>query len=231
MQDPKRYATKIADTFESIEKIVQVDPKKKEEKHPDVFVSYCWANSHEAIKKASKGTKKSLGALDSRILVKFFDDNGINAWLDVDNLDSTTQMFGEITKGMNLAKSIKNLLLIYKLKIKSLSTLLKHVKIELSKINEKKIDKKFEKSISIDESNNYAYQELYELTQRNFLRQLIQFSEKNPTIRSYPRLFFLDLIDQKRFEKFKYKKIQMKKMRKTETKKKKKMESEDHHQN
>ncbi|RNA31785.1 putative serine threonine- kinase pats1 [Brachionus plicatilis] len=256
MQDPKRYATKIADTFESIEKIVQVDPQKKEEKHPDVFVSYCWANSHEAIKKGSKGTKKSLGALDPRILVKFFADNGINAWLDVDNLDSTTQMFGEITKGMNLAKVIvacvsdeyvesqncklefrfahislklpiikavvglgnewrKNEIAFlgsnypevnfqYELK-ESLSTLLKHVKIELSKINEKKIDKKFEKSISIDESNNYAYQELYELTQRKFLRQLIQFSEKNPTIRSYPRLFFLDLVDQKRFEKFKYK--------------------------
>lgn len=106
MQDPKRYATKIADTFESIEKIVQVDPKKFEEKHPDVFVSYCWANSHEAIKKGSKGNKKSLGALDPRSLVKFFADNGIHAWLDVDNLDSTTQMFGEITKGMNLAKII-----------------------------------------------------------------------------------------------------------------------------
>ncbi|RNA02711.1 putative serine threonine- kinase pats1, partial [Brachionus plicatilis] len=107
MQDPKRYSTKVADAFESIEKIVQADLKTEDEKkNPDVFISYCWANSHEAIKKGSKGTDKSLGWLDPRSLVKFFEKNGIHAWIDVDNLDSTTQMFGEITKGMNLAKVI-----------------------------------------------------------------------------------------------------------------------------
>ena len=106
MQDPKRYVTKIADTLESIEKIVQADPKKMEKKNIDVFVSYCWANSQEAIKKGSKSSKKSIGALDPRSLVNFFAENGINAWLDVDNLDPTTQLFGEITKGMNLAKVI-----------------------------------------------------------------------------------------------------------------------------
>ncbi|RMZ94163.1 putative serine threonine- kinase pats1, partial [Brachionus plicatilis] len=89
MKNPKRYKSKILDLIESIEKIINNGAKKEVEvKEPDVFISYCWANSHEAIKKGSKGTSKSLGWLDPRSLVKFFADNGIHAWLDVDNLDS-----------------------------------------------------------------------------------------------------------------------------------------------
>jgi hypothetical protein len=40
-----------------------------------------------------------------------------------------------------------------------------------------------------------AFQELYELTQRKFLKQVGQYSEKMSTVRPYPRLFCVDYID------------------------------------
>lgn len=87
-----------------------------------------------------------------------------------------------------------------------MTELLKHVKNELSKVKKNKSADTYDRSMSFFDSNNYAYQELYELTQRKFLRHLIQFSDNIATIRSYPRLFFLDLIDEKRFKRFRYKK-------------------------
>lgn len=47
-----------------------------------------------------------LGWLDPRSLAAYFKENGIEAWLDIQNLNSTTQLFGEITKGMNMASVI-----------------------------------------------------------------------------------------------------------------------------
>ena len=63
MQDPSRYAHKINDALESIEtqlKDVRID-RDLEKISPDVFISYCWANSHDAVHKGTKGTKTSLG--------------------------------------------------------------------------------------------------------------------------------------------------------------------------
>lgn len=45
---------------------------------------------------------------------------------------------------------------------------------------------------------------------------MIQFSDKSPTIRPYPRLFFLDLIDEKRLKNFKFKKDAISEKRNTE---------------
>lgn len=51
------------------------------------------------------------------------------------------------------------------------------------------------KSSDSDETNT-AYQELFELTQRKFLKQLAQFCEKmDSTSRPYPRLFCIDFIE------------------------------------
>ncbi len=44
-----------------------------------------------------------------------------------------------------------------------------------------------------------AFQELYELTQRKFLRQLYKFSEKLPNSKCYPKLFCIDLVDSSEF--------------------------------
>ncbi len=47
----------------------------------------------------------SLGWLDPRDLVNFFKENNISAWIDVHDLKGSN-LFGEITKGLNLAKVV-----------------------------------------------------------------------------------------------------------------------------
>jgi hypothetical protein len=63
MQDPRRYPHKLAEVVDSLErqiKDIRID-KEMRESPPDVFISYCWANSHDAVKKGTKSTQSSLG--------------------------------------------------------------------------------------------------------------------------------------------------------------------------
>jgi hypothetical protein len=81
IQNPKRFSHKIAELFEVIEK--QIKDAKKENKikeEIDVFISYRWSNSHDAVKKGTIAAENSLGWLDPRSLVDFFKQNKINAW-------------------------------------------------------------------------------------------------------------------------------------------------------
>ena len=103
MQDPNRYNSKIVEVFENVERQIK-DAKvaiKKDQKSPDVFISYCWQNSLDAISRGTKPTKTGVGWLDPRSLASFFAQHGIEAWLDVQELSSSTTLFSEITKGIN----------------------------------------------------------------------------------------------------------------------------------
>lgn len=56
MQDQKRYAAKLIETLDAVERYlseVKID-KVILDKRPDVFISYCWSNSHDAVKKVYK---------------------------------------------------------------------------------------------------------------------------------------------------------------------------------
>lgn len=59
---------------------------------------------------------------------------------------------------------------------------------------------------------------MYELTQRKFLRQLIQISDKQSTIKSYPRLFCIDLIHESKVEECRRLKNQILKQKKAQDK-------------
>ena len=74
--------------------------------------------------------------------------------------------------------------------------MLKVVKEELEKVKSRKQDNKNDtKSVEQDvDNNNNAFKELYELTQRKFLKQITQFSEKMSTPKPYPILFCVDFI-------------------------------------
>ena len=64
MQDPKRYSHKITELFDTIERQIKKSKKdEKKEKPIDVFISYCWSNSHDAVQKGTKSTKTSLGKI------------------------------------------------------------------------------------------------------------------------------------------------------------------------
>lgn len=56
MQNPKRYDNKLNELIELIEQVQNSDQKHIVKDEPtDVFISYCWTNSHDA---ASKGIPK-----------------------------------------------------------------------------------------------------------------------------------------------------------------------------
>lgn len=77
MQDPRRVTVKLNEILEGIERNI-VDTKSDknlEDDPPDVFISYCWKNSHEAVKKGTTMTETSLGWMDPRKLVEFFAKN------------------------------------------------------------------------------------------------------------------------------------------------------------
>ncbi len=51
-----------------------------------------------------------------------------------------------------------------------------------------------------DDFNSHAFQELYELTQRKFLTEVIKIAGKMQTVRHYPRLFCVDLIEKHKLQ-------------------------------
>ena len=53
---------------------------------PKVFISYCWTNSHEAIKNGTKEIKGALGWADPRKFKEHIENKGIQCWMDVDRV-------------------------------------------------------------------------------------------------------------------------------------------------
>ena len=100
MQEPKRLQFKFKELLESVERnIGDIKIERGTEAVVfDVFISYCWKNSHDAVAKGTKGTETGLGALDPRTLPEFFKSHGINAWIDCEELPVSANLFGEITK-------------------------------------------------------------------------------------------------------------------------------------
>ncbi len=208
-------------------------------------------------------------------MVENFKENGINAWLDVKEVSGGSNLFGEITKGLNLAKLVvacfsdeyvesQNCILEFKFAHVSLKipiikvivgkgnewrrhelaflsgiypefnlqtenngkiyiyliyinnivlfnfyfldayfNLLNTVKTELAKIEQTKVkennNQENEENIN-DNDNTTAFQELYELTQRKFLTQLTKFCNTMHTVKEYPRLFSIDLIEKHKID-------------------------------
>jgi hypothetical protein len=88
MQDKNRYAVKLVEMLEILERQLQIKETGQIKKSSsvdddndtpaDVFISYCWANSNEAVKKGTKPTRDhkgnvtSIGWLDPRTLLQYF---------------------------------------------------------------------------------------------------------------------------------------------------------------
>lgn len=109
MQDPSRITHKLAELCETLDRQLGIDEKRSNGHHktaPDVFISYCWANSHEAVKKGSKASSNSLGWLDPRHLKEILESHGISVWLDVNESSNSSNLFNEITKGINKARVV-----------------------------------------------------------------------------------------------------------------------------
>lgn len=80
MQNPKRYEHRIHELLDMVEQEKTSSNKNQQLKDQptDVFISYCWANSHDAISKGTKPTETSIGWGDPRILKVNFTSYGIS---------------------------------------------------------------------------------------------------------------------------------------------------------
>ena len=48
-----------------------------------MFLSYCWSNSHAAVKLGTREQEGSLGATDPRDIKNKFEENGLSCWIDI----------------------------------------------------------------------------------------------------------------------------------------------------
>ena len=75
----------------------------QKEQHPECFISYCWSNSHEAIKLGSRRIHGALGppSSDPRQIQKDLEAAGIPCWLDVNKV-------GEVSKKSGCGHFVEN---------------------------------------------------------------------------------------------------------------------------
>uniref|UniRef100_A0A1I8IUS2 TIR domain-containing protein n=1 Tax=Macrostomum lignano TaxID=282301 RepID=A0A1I8IUS2_9PLAT len=73
----------------------------------DVFISYCWANSQEAVKAGhGKATSRSIGFGDPRKLKKHLEEaGGLSCWIDIERLGENG-MFEDLCQGLKACKLV-----------------------------------------------------------------------------------------------------------------------------
>jgi leucine-rich repeat kinase 2 len=107
LRELSRFKHKIAELCEVLDNQLGFDRsleiEEKKDIAPDVFISYCWMNSHDAVSKGTKKSSTGLGWLDPRNLKKTFGSHGMNVWLDISDSSNSSNLFNEITKGLNKA--------------------------------------------------------------------------------------------------------------------------------
>ncbi len=60
MQQEERFVVKMTELIENIER---QNLEKSDHVEPDVFISYCWSNSLDAVQKGTKKTPSSIGKI------------------------------------------------------------------------------------------------------------------------------------------------------------------------
>uniref|UniRef100_A0A1I8IUY9 non-specific serine/threonine protein kinase n=1 Tax=Macrostomum lignano TaxID=282301 RepID=A0A1I8IUY9_9PLAT len=96
------YEGQLAEVIKDVSAAVETSnqkPSDDDSRDKDVFVSYCWANSHDAV---AKGTRNgALGCEDSdpRRLRERLEAEGIRCWLDVKDT-GTRSLFEDISSGL-----------------------------------------------------------------------------------------------------------------------------------
>ncbi|ELU16141.1 hypothetical protein CAPTEDRAFT_214304 [Capitella teleta] len=192
------YDEKFEELWGQIRRKLKAMPNNQSDKK-DVFLSYCWMNSAQALKVGTKGREGSLGAIDPRDMKEYLEKQGISCWLDIE-CAGKEGLFEDIAEGMRKSKLVLacvsdevGMLSIGYPKINFQATnenaypqLLSHIDKVLTPLKEGG-------KREVEENQGPStYQELYELAQRKFLRQVSSYvDEVHDGL--YPRLLVADL--------------------------------------
>ncbi|CAF1552784.1 unnamed protein product, partial [Didymodactylos carnosus] len=106
MQEKKRYELKMQEIIERL----QHDKTKNEferlrDQPTDVFISYCWTNSYDAVSKGTKSTSTSLGWGDPRTLKDFLEQRDLSVWMDITRLGKSGVLH-DIVQGLKKTKVV-----------------------------------------------------------------------------------------------------------------------------
>ncbi|XP_033749498.1 LOW QUALITY PROTEIN: uncharacterized protein LOC117334139 [Pecten maximus] len=241
------YKTKFAELLTTLQKNEQLSLTRPETSN-SCFISYSWVNSRSAVDSGTRELSGAIGPGDPRELKNYLEEHGVGCWIDIEQVNVNDQLFSRIAKGMSEARIVvacvsdeyaesktccKELRFALQLGLPvviaivgtgerwkrteigfhSLSfptvsfqqhnnnaceDLLKLV--QKNMLSERKDDaeeKKKKKDKSNEEKANRSFQEMYELAQRKFLRQIASYAS-NQDIGNYPRLFVIDVIQSKK---------------------------------
>ncbi|CAF1146931.1 unnamed protein product [Adineta ricciae] len=250
MQNPKRYDNRILELVDLIEQENESNSKSKQQlrdEPTDVFISYCWANSHDAVHKGTKPTATSIGWADPRSLKDYLEGRGLSVWMDITRLGNSGVLH-EIVQGLKNTRLViacvsdeytqsevcRNEFLFAKNTLR-LPVILavfgngdkwRTTEVGMCSLTCQQINFQFENPTAFEDifvliqndlpkrntsmkdvsnakstaetaqKTTEAYHELFELTQRKFLRLTAGFAEAMTT-RAYPRLFAVDFIREK----------------------------------
>ena len=85
--------------------LAESDLQIEAKKYPEVFISYSWYNSSDAVNKGTKAPEKALGVIDPREIKRFISDNGFDCWLDIEQV-GLGGLFHDIALGIKHAKVV-----------------------------------------------------------------------------------------------------------------------------
>lgn len=102
MSSPENFNTKISELIVSL-KSERDQQSNKKTSH--FFMSYCWSNSKEAIKRGSKFKKGAIGETDPRILKEKLEKSGVDCWMDIEQVGQAG-LFQDIAEGLKNAKVV-----------------------------------------------------------------------------------------------------------------------------
>ncbi|CAF2785557.1 unnamed protein product [Rotaria sp. Silwood2] len=245
MQNVKRYDYRIKELIDLVEQEKNQNDQNKQirDQPTDLFISYCWANSHDAV--STKPTATSIGWGDPRVIKDYLEERGLRVWMDVNRLGKSGVLH-DIVHGLKNTKLViacvsdeytqsevcrneflfaKNtlrlpvVLAIFGIGDKWRTTEVGMCSLACSQVNfqfenptafediynqiqsnlPKRPTSAKETSLNViakpgaEEITTAAYQELFELTQRKFLRVTTGFAD-TMNARAYPRLFALDFM-------------------------------------
>ncbi|CAF3639029.1 unnamed protein product [Rotaria socialis] len=249
MQNPKRYDYRIKEIIDMTEQEngQSIKSNQLRDQSTDIFISYCWMNSHDAVSKGTKPTGTSIGWGDPRALKDYLEERGLQVWMDVTRLGksgvlhdivhglkNTKVVIACVSDEYTLSEVCRNEFLFAKntlrlpvvLGIFGMGDKWRTTEVGMCSLTCSQVNFQFEnpsafediydiiqsnlpkrptsakgialnaiKTTAAEEKTTAAYQELFELTQRKFLRVTSGFAD-TMNARDYPRLFTLDFVSE-----------------------------------